>query len=60
MARDGMKKTNLDDNTGVRLLLKKYRKMFRIRENLDFYSEEDYKLAEKKFLKYSLLGKIKY
>ena len=60
MVRDGMKKTNLDDNTGLRLLLKKYRKMFRTQENLDFYSEEDYKLAEKKFLKYALLGKIKY
>jgi len=53
------KKTNGDDHTGIELLLRKYRKMFRIPENLDFYSEEDFKQAEKKFIKYALQGKIK-
>jgi len=60
MIQDQIKKTNLEYNAGIQLLLKKYRKIFRIPENIDFYSEEDYKLAEKKFLKYALLGKIKY
>ena len=60
MGRDRLRKTNLDDNNGIRLLIKKYREMFRTQENLDYYSEEDYKMAEKKFLKFALLGKIKY
>ena len=59
MAQDGIKKASLEDNTGIQLLLKKYRKIFRISENLNFYSEEDYKTAEKKFLNYALFGKIK-
>jgi hypothetical protein len=41
-------------NNGLELLIKKYRKKFRISENLNHYSEEDFKNAEKKFLKYVL------
>jgi hypothetical protein len=42
-------------NSGIKLMVKKYRKAFRVPENLDFYSEEDFILAERKFLKYALL-----
>jgi hypothetical protein len=42
------------DVSGIRLLLTEYRKMFQISENLNHYSEADYKIAERKFLKYAL------
>ena len=46
-------------NAGLKMLLKKYQKMFRIPENLNFYSEKDYHVAEKKFIKFALLkGKV--
>lgn len=41
---------------GLQLLLTKYRKMFRIPENYNYYSSEDYKKAEKLFLKHMLKG----
>ncbi len=41
-------------NKGLELLIRKYREKFRISENLDYYSDEDLKKAEKKFLKYIL------
>ncbi|MBU0986043.1 MAG: hypothetical protein KKH68_02225 [Proteobacteria bacterium] len=41
-------------NVGIRLLLNKYRRKFRIPENLNYYSESDYQIAERKFLKYAL------
>ena len=47
-------KKELNVNTGIQLLLKKYRQIFRIPENLNHYSKEDLKVAERKFLKYSL------
>lgn len=40
--------------SGIQLLLKKYRKLFRTPENLDHYSETDFRRAERKFLKYAL------
>ena len=46
------KETN--SNNGLELVIKKYREKFRIPENLEYYSEEDLRLAEKKFLKYVL------
>jgi hypothetical protein len=47
------------NNTGLKMLLKKYQKIFRIPENLNFYSEKDYRIAEKKFIKFALLeGKV--
>ena len=42
-------------NIGIKMMIKKYRKAFRVRENLDFYSEEDFIVAERKFLKYALM-----
>jgi hypothetical protein len=43
-------------NTGLERLLKEYKKMFRVPENLNYYSKEDYQEAERKFLKYVLVG----
>ncbi len=40
---------------GLQSLIKEYRNVFRIPENLNHYSEEDYKIAEKRFVKYALL-----
>jgi hypothetical protein len=40
--------------SGIHLLLKKYRTMFRIPENQNHYSEEDYRNAERMFLKHAL------
>ena len=42
------------DVSGIKLLSKEYRNMFQISENLNHYSEADYKIAERKFLKYAL------
>ncbi len=39
---------------GIQLLLNKYRKIFRTPENLDYYTKEDLKTAERKFLKWVL------
>ena len=40
--------------SGIQTLLEKYRAAFRMRENLDYYSSQDYRRAERKFLKYVL------
>ncbi len=39
---------------GLENLLDKYRALFRIPENLNFYSKKDYRKAEKKYLKYCI------
>ena len=36
------------------MLVEKYRKKFRIAENINHYSEKNYKIAERKFLKFAL------
>ncbi len=47
-------------NEGIELLVKRCRAIFEIPENLNHYSEADYKIAEKKFLKYAILeGKVR-
>ncbi|MEE9450170.1 MAG: hypothetical protein V3V72_08975 [Ignavibacteriaceae bacterium] len=42
-------------NAGLKLILKNNKKAFRIPENLNFYSEKDFREAERKFLKYALV-----
>jgi hypothetical protein len=42
-------------DAGIELLIEKYRAAFRIPENLNHYSEADYKIAERKFVKYLLI-----
>jgi Holliday junction resolvasome RuvABC ATP-dependent DNA helicase subunit len=43
-----------DRTTGIKLLIQNLKKEFRIPENLEYYSEEDFQEAEKKFLKFCL------
>jgi len=43
-------------NSSLRLLVEYYRSEFRTPENLCFYSPEDLKNAERKFLKFKLTG----
>ncbi|MFO8084850.1 MAG: hypothetical protein R6U27_11090 [Desulfobacterales bacterium] len=50
---------DLEQEKGLKRLIKKYREKFRISENLNYYSDEDLKKAEKKFLKY-VLGHSQY
>ncbi len=42
------------NQTGLKKLIDFYKNTFRIPENLDFYSDEDYKKAERKFVKHAL------
>jgi len=42
--------------TGIELLIKQYKEIFRIPENLLHYTEADFRLAERKFLKWALDG----
>jgi hypothetical protein len=42
---------------GIELLLEKCRNEFRLPENTDYYAADDYKEAERKFVKFCLLGK---
>ena len=43
-------------NDGLRKVIKNGKAAFRIAENLEYYSKEDYKAAEKKFLKLCIIG----
>lgn len=51
------KKSNNDE--GIRLLIQKCRKEFRRAENVDFYTDKDYKAAERKFVKFCLINKAR-
>lgn len=46
-------------NTGLKLLIRKCRNQFRRSENLDYYQAEDYKDAERKYVKHCLLDEIR-
>jgi len=48
-------KKDVKQNAGIQLLLKRYKDIFRIPENTDYYSKTDYKIAEKRFLRHALL-----
>ena len=43
------------NKNGFKLLKERYRKKFRIPENIKHYSKEDYKKAEKKYVKLCLM-----
>jgi len=49
----------LNCDKGIKLLIQKCRREFRQKENKDFYTEADYKAAERKFVKYCLLNKTR-
>jgi hypothetical protein len=50
---------NPKKDKGIRLLIQKFRNEFRRPENIDFYSENDLKEAEKNFVKFCLTGNTK-
>jgi len=39
---------------GIKLLVSRYRKQFRIKENTGFYSKDDFEAAEKKFIRFAI------
>lgn len=47
-------KNGRGENIGLEHLLQRYKRIFRTPENLNYYSKQDFKTAEKKFLKYAL------
>ena len=52
-------RNNFRKNAAIEELHRKYRKVFRIPENLNHYSEENLKNAERNFIKYCIInGKI--
>ena len=40
--------------SGIQRLIEKYKKEFRIPENLEYYSREDYSRVEKRYVSYCL------
>ena len=47
-------KSEPEYTTGIEQMVKTYRKNFQIPENQNHYSENDYKVAERKYLKFAL------
>ena len=47
---------NSKNHEGIKLLLQKCRNEFRRAENIDFYADEDYKEAKRKFVKFCLFN----
>jgi hypothetical protein len=45
---------NHGNSSGKKRLIRQYRKKFRTKENLNHYSEKDFRVAEKKYLKLCL------
>ncbi len=43
------------ETSGMDRLVEKYRRQFRIPENLNYYAEGDYHRAERKYLRFCLL-----
>ena len=41
-------------SSSIELLVKRYRAMFKIPENQNYYSEKDYKVAERSFVKFAM------
>ena len=53
-SRDRPMRQDSKSNFGIKMLLKVYKGIFHIPENLNHYSKGDYREAERKFLKYAL------
>jgi hypothetical protein len=53
---EGMMDKNSTDSSSLKLLIEYHRSVFRTPENLNYYSPEDLKVAERKFLKFKLGG----
>jgi hypothetical protein len=46
------------NTNGLKRLIKELRSEFRRPENTEYYTEEDYRKAEKKYIKYCLVGRL--
>ncbi|CAB5085526.1 hypothetical protein D3OALGA1CA_554 [Olavius algarvensis associated proteobacterium Delta 3] len=46
--------TQQKGDLGIKMLVSRYRKQFRIEENTGFYSKNDFEAAEKKFIKFAI------
>jgi len=47
-------KKNSASNSGIQMLIEHYRRVFRVPENLNHYSREDFMNAERFFIKIAL------
>jgi hypothetical protein len=59
MLGGGIMAKDPDANESLKLLIEYYRNEFRTSENLNHYSPEDLKIAERRFLKFKLDGKLR-
>ncbi len=48
--------TNMHATAGIQRIVNRYKALFRIPENLNFYAPEDLLNAERKFLKFALMN----
>ena len=49
-----------DTKNGIKLLVQKCQERFRISENVEHYSDREYREAERKYVKLCLYGEIKH
>ena len=49
-------KTNMHATAGIQQIVNRYKALFRIPENLNFYAPEDLMNAERKFLKFAIMN----
>jgi hypothetical protein len=59
MPGGGIMAKDPDGNESLKLLIEYYRNEFRTSENLNHYSPKDLKIAERRFLKFKLDGKLR-
>jgi hypothetical protein len=55
-SRTNHMKPNMHDTAGIQQIVNRYKALFRVPENLNFYSREDLLAAERKFLKYAIMN----
>ena len=48
-------KSNFKESAGLNRLYRAYQRAFRIPENLDYYSSEDFRAAERRFIRHGIL-----
>lgn len=51
-----MNPRDIKRNHGLKDIIRKGKKQFRIPENINYYSDRYYKLAEKKYIKLCVIG----
>ncbi len=49
-------KTKINGTAGIQRIVNRYKALFRIPENLNFYAPEDLLSAERKFLKFAIMN----